>query len=105
MASVSNIPVSATLTAELSGTINKPDAWTHGKRVTVRVWSCFRSMGFKTDYQAIPVRYFEMRIEGERPKCQQFSGARHGKPIELFNQWKRDLLPYMPDAVEVMSHG
>jgi len=101
MASINNIPVSAKLIRELSGTIIKPDAWTDGKHITVRVWSCYRSMGFKTDYQGIPVQYFELRIEGERPKCKQFSGNRFGKPVELFEQWRNDLLPYMPNAIEL----
>ncbi len=98
MANIRNIPKGATLKAQIRGTINKPDAWTNGKTVSVELWSAVRSMGYKTDYQAVPVLFFALRIQGERPKCKQFSGARYLEAVETFESWKADLLPYMPDA-------
>ena len=98
MANVHNIPVSASLIESLSGVIQKPDAWTNGKRVTIRRWSAYRSMGYKTEYSAIPVEYVELRIVGERPRCWQYSGHRLPTSQKHFDGMKNDLSPYMVDV-------
>lgn len=98
MASIRNIPKGASLKAQVLGKIEKPDAWTHGKTVSIELWADHCSMGYKTDYQAVPVLFFALRIEGEPSRCKQFSGSRYLEAVKTFERWKADLLPFMPDA-------
>lgn len=95
MGSIVNVPVGAVLKERHSGIIEKPDAWTHGKRVTLCRYDTYKSMGYKTNYQAVPCVFLVIQIQGERSKAYQYSGKRLAKGEALFETWKRDLLPFM----------
>lgn|SRR3990172_7357533 len=95
MGSINNLPKSADLMERFAGKINKPDAWTHGKRVSMTRHQAMCSKGYKSKYEHVLTAFITLRVEGEKTKCKQYSGKHLNKAIETFNLWKSDLMPYL----------
>lgn len=95
MVSIANIPEGATLMDSFEGKMRNPDAWTFGKYLIARRWSAYRSMGFKTDYQQVAVQYIEVRVEGQRPSCVQYSGNHLELCQKHWESYHKNLKPWI----------
>lgn len=72
---IASIPKSACLVADVSGIMQKPDAWTHGKRIEYKHYTAQESAGFRSQYQPRPVEYFAVWVDGELSQACRASGA------------------------------
>lgn len=98
MGSINNLPQGATLLEQFSGTVDKPDAWTHGKRVSMQHYQDYCSKGYKSKYEHVLTHFLVVRIDGEKTRCSMYSGDKRIKLAgEIFTGWKRDLEPYFKE--------
>lgn len=98
MARRNNVPVGANVVESVTGRIDKADAWTDGRKVTVTLYHDMCSQGYKTDYQPIPTAFVLLHVEGERTSTWQYSGKRYLKGAEHYQNIVRDLRPYLRDV-------
>lgn len=99
MMSLRSIPVGATVLEVLSGTINKPDAWTNGKFVRLTHKVFYGSDGFKSDYQAHRIEFITIEIEGEKTRAYRYSGKNLAHAITV----KNDLRPWLQSNQAVLA--
>lgn len=102
MGGINQLPKGATPVESFAGKVNKPDAWTHGRRVSMTRFAAYCSKGYKSGYEAVPTEFLVLRIDGEKTRCSSYSGKRISKAAKIFAGWKQDLEPYF-DSEGVQS--
>ena len=56
------------------------------RRVTFTLWTGHKSHGFRSDYQALPCRWYTLKVEGERLQCWTYTGKRYAKGLEHYDR-------------------
>ena len=81
------------------GTIHEPCENT-GKPVTVEPFASLESMGYKTDYTAVPCQHLVIRVAGKTSWAKRYSGARLPQAAQRFEKAVADLRRYVTFASE-----
>lgn len=72
-----SIPESAHKVAEYSA-ILPTGQWT-GKQATIQLWEAQISLGYKSQYNSVPARWFVVSVPGERPWVRRATGRSFAK--------------------------
>jgi len=81
----SNVPVNASLLRSIRGTITA-ECENKGKTVTVSLFASYESMGWKTNYTAVPCQHVVIRIAGKTVWAQRYSGARLDRAAKVYDK-------------------